>query len=54
MEHDRWFDLVRTGQAKAAMEANGKDFVIGKHEFFPIPSDQIIQSGGRLIQNPGY
>jgi hypothetical protein len=22
-EHDRWFDLVRTGQAEAAMAADG-------------------------------
>jgi hypothetical protein len=54
MEHDRWFDLVRTGQAQAAMQANGKEFIIGKHELFPIPSEQIIKSGGRLQQNPGY
>src|SRR5690606_25929215 len=24
MEHDRWFDLVRTGQAQSAMAADGK------------------------------
>lgn len=54
MEHDRWFDLVRTGNAVSAMALNGKTFVLGKHELFPIPSDQIIASGGRLTQNPGY
>lgn len=54
MEHDRWFDLVRTGQAKAAMEANGKTFIVGTHEVFPIPQNQIIASGGRLIPNNGY
>lgn len=54
MEHDRWFDLVRTGQAQAAMAAVGKTFVVGKHELFPIPNDQIIASEGRLAQNPGY
>jgi hypothetical protein len=54
MEHDRWFDLVRTGNALSAMALNGKTFVVGKHELFPIPSDQIIASGGRLSQNPGY
>lgn len=54
MEHDRWFDLIRTGQAKTAMQAVGKDFIVGTHELFPIPSDQIIQSGGRLTQNFGY
>jgi|694.fasta_scaffold02656_17 hypothetical protein len=54
MEHDRWFDLVRTGQAPAAMAANGKTFVVGTHELFPIPNNQIIASNGRLTQNPGY
>jgi starch-binding outer membrane protein, SusD/RagB family len=51
MEHDRWFDLVRTGQAQAAMAADGKTFVVGKHEVFPIPDPQIAVSGGRLTQN---
>ncbi|MBN2745823.1 MAG: RagB/SusD family nutrient uptake outer membrane protein [Bacteroidales bacterium] len=54
MEHDRWFDLVRTGQAKTAMAADGKTFIEGKHELFPIPSEQIIASGGLLTQNFGY
>lgn len=54
MEHDRWFDLVRTGQAAAAMTANGKTFIVGVHEVFPIPQDQITASGGRLAQNNGY
>ena len=54
MEHDRWFDLVRTGTAVSAMSANGKTFAVGKHELFPIPNDQIIASGGLLTQNPGY
>ncbi len=52
MEHDRWFDLVRTGTAQSAMAAVGKVFIPGKHELFPIPEDQIIASGGLLIQNP--
>jgi hypothetical protein len=51
MEHDRWFDLVRTGQAQAAMAADGKTFIVGKHEVFPIPQEQITASGGRLTQN---
>jgi len=54
MEHERWFDLIRTGQAQAAMTANGKTFVTGRHELFPIPQEQITLSGGRLAQNPGY
>ncbi|MGC4245083.1 MAG: RagB/SusD family nutrient uptake outer membrane protein [Herbaspirillum sp.] len=54
MEHDRWFDLVRTGQAVSAMATNGKTFVPGKHEVFPIPDPQIAVSGGILTQNNGY
>jgi len=54
MEHDRWFDLVRTGQAAAAMTANGKTFIVGTHELFPIPASAILQSNGLLTQNPGY
>lgn len=54
MEHDRWFDIVRTGQAQSAMAADGKTFTVGVHELFPIPQDQIIASSGKLIQNPGY
>lgn len=54
MEHDRWFDLVRTGKALSAMAANGKSFVPGRHEVFPIPQTEIILSSGFLLQNPGY
>lgn len=54
MEHDRWFDLVRTGTAAAAMAANGKTFIVGTHEVFPIPAAQVTASGNRLAQNFGY
>lgn len=54
MEQDRWFDLIRTGQAETAMALDGKTFVVGKHEVFPIPQEQIIASGGLLVQNNGY
>jgi hypothetical protein len=54
MEYDRWFDIIRTGQAQAAMAADGKTFVVGKHELFPIPLNQIVLSGGKLAQNTGY
>ena len=54
MEHDRWFDLVRTGQAQNAMAADGKTFIVGTHEVFPIPQEQITASGNRLTQNNGY
>ena len=54
MEHERWFDIVRTGTAAAAMAADGKTFITGTHELFPIPIQEIVRSGGLLIQNPGY
>lgn len=48
MEGDRYFDLVRTGQA--ATKITG--FVVGKNELFPIPQEEIDISG--LKQNPNY
>jgi starch-binding outer membrane protein, SusD/RagB family len=48
MEGERFFDLVRTGQAAAKI--NG--FVVGKNEVFPIPQREVDISG--LTQNPGY
>lgn len=54
MEHDRFFDLVRTGRAAQVMKAAGKNFVVGKHELLPIPSLQIELSGQKLTQNNGY
>jgi hypothetical protein len=60
-EFDRFFDLVRTGQAKAAFEAdksdafpNGKTFTENKNELFPIPASFILQANGLSQQNPGY
>lgn len=48
MEGDRFFDLVRTGQAATKLTG----FVKGKHELFPIPQDEERISG--LKQNPLY
>ncbi|PJJ07444.1 putative outer membrane starch-binding protein [Flavobacterium sp. 1] len=53
-EHDRFFDLVRTGQAKAAFAIDNKVFTEGKNELFPIPAIFIKQAGGLSQQNPGY
>ncbi|HLA54588.1 MAG TPA: RagB/SusD family nutrient uptake outer membrane protein [Flavobacterium sp.] len=53
-EHDRYFDLVRTGQAQAAFTADGKTFTIGKNELFPFPQRFINEAGGKTAQNPGY
>lgn len=52
-EHDRWFDLIRTGEAAQAMQADGKTFVVGRHELFPIPNNQLIQTP-TMVPNPGY
>lgn len=59
LEHDRFFDLVRQesvtpGRIVPLFAAQGKTFVKGKNELFPIPRPQIDLSGGRLTQNPGY
>ena len=48
MEGERFFDLVRTGQAASVI----KGFVAGKNELFPIPQQEITVAG--LTQNPGY
>ena len=48
MEGDRFFDLVRTGQAAAKITG----FVTGKNELFPLPQQEVDISG--LAQNPGY
>jgi hypothetical protein len=53
-EHDRFFDLVRTGQAKSAFAVDGKVFTEGKNELFPIPAAFLKQTGGLSSQNPGY
>lgn len=48
MEGDRFFDLVRTGQAATVLTG----FVTGKHEVFPIPLEEVSISG--ITQNPNY
>ncbi len=54
MEDDRFFDLVRQGNAGTVLRAQGKQFTDGKNELFPIPEKQITLSGHRLTQNPNY
>ncbi|MFV0375704.1 MAG: RagB/SusD family nutrient uptake outer membrane protein [Mangrovibacterium sp.] len=49
-EGHRFFDLVRTGKAAAAIDG----FVAGKHEIFPVPLEEIDFSAGNWIQNPKY
>lgn len=48
MEGDRFFDLVRTGQAASVITG----FVVGKNEVFPIPQTEIDIAG--IAQNPGW
>jgi hypothetical protein len=49
-EGHRFFDLVRTGQAAAAIDG----FQPGKNELFPIPQEEIGFSNGNWQQNPNY
>ena len=49
-EGHRFFDLVRTGRAAAEIDG----FQAGKHELFPIPIEEIVLSGNRWDNNPGY
>jgi hypothetical protein len=51
-EHDRWFDLLRTGQGAEVMQEHGKPFE-DKHNLFPIPEEQLRQTP-EMEQNPGY
>ena len=52
LEQDRFFDLIRTGQAATVLASKG--FQVAKHTVYPIPQPQRDLSGGRLTQNPGY
>jgi len=51
MEEDRFFDLVRTGQAATVLAVNG--FSAPKNNLFPIPSAQMLLNT-HLTQNPNY
>jgi hypothetical protein len=52
MEGWRYWDLIRTGRAAAAMGPLG--FIAGKNELLPIPQSEIDNSQGTLIQNPSW
>ncbi|MBS1661325.1 MAG: RagB/SusD family nutrient uptake outer membrane protein [Bacteroidetes bacterium] len=66
MEGYRFFDLVRWGTADVTLNnyftiekvrhpflVNAK-FTKGKHEYFPIPQEQIVFTNGLYKQNKGY
>jgi len=51
LEEDRFFDLVRTGQAATVL--SGLGFKSPKNNIYPIPNSQI-QLNANLTQNPNY
>ncbi|RYE21275.1 MAG: RagB/SusD family nutrient uptake outer membrane protein [Sphingobacteriales bacterium] len=54
-EAHRWFDLARTGRAKAVLEAIDPNIKVDSYEnVFPIPITQIQLDPKNLDQNPGY
>lgn len=52
LEGHRFFDLVRTGRAAAAL--GGQGFNPAVHVVFPIPQSQIQATNGAITQNTGY
>jgi len=60
MEGHRFFDLIRWNLAGVYLTnhvcADGSvvNFEEGKHEFFPIPDEEVIQSGGLVEQYPKW
>jgi hypothetical protein len=66
MESPRFFDLVRWGIAAETMNAffateklrhpflANAAFTKNKHEYFPIPQEQIVFTNGLYTQNKGY
>ena len=51
MEWDRFYDLVRWGDAQAVLGSLGYQ---PKHQYLPLPQAEIDKSNGVLIQNPNY
>jgi hypothetical protein len=52
MESDRFFDVIRQGRGYDLFKNRG--FIKGKNELQPLPTSEILLSGGLLKQNPGY
>ena len=53
MEEDRFFDLIRTGQAQKVFAALELTFNPDKNNIYPIPTAQL-DLNKNLKQNPGY
>lgn len=54
LEWDRFYDLVRWGDAQRVLHAAGKTNYQDKHKYLPIPQVEIDKSNGVLVQNPDY
>ena len=52
-EHQRWFDLVRTGRLVESLHAVGKTNAAEKHYLYPIPQREI-DLNPNLKQNPDW
>lgn len=50
LELERYFDLVRWDIAKDRLP----NFMVDKHELFPLPQSEIDKAKGKLTQNKGY
>ncbi|MDR1983512.1 MAG: RagB/SusD family nutrient uptake outer membrane protein [Prevotellaceae bacterium] len=51
MEWDRFYDLVRWGDAQAILGGLGYQ---PKHQYLPLPQAEVDKSNGVLVQNPNY
>lgn len=54
LEWDRFYDLVRWGDAQKVLHAAGKTKYQDKHRYLPIPQVEIDKSNGVLKQNSDY
>ncbi len=50
MEFERFFDLVRWGDATSVLGSSGYQ---NKHRYFPIPTG-ALNSNPKLVQNPEW
>jgi hypothetical protein len=59
-EGKRYYDIVRWGIAEKILNAKptadgfDREYVVGKHEFFPLPQREVTLSNGKLEQYAGW